>query len=423
MDGSTVLIVSLLVLAFGLVSKRLEESIVTPPMVFVGLGLLIGPQALGILRLDAAAEAVRVFAELTLVLVLFTDASRIDLAVLRRQYHLPLRLLAIGMPLTIGLGTLAALALFPQFSFFEAALLAAILAPTDAALGQAVMSNPSVPVRVRQALNVESGINDGIALPMVLVLAACAEAVAQHDITAWVGITVQELVLGPVVGAAVGYFGSRLVQWASRRGWTNRKFEQLAGLTLAFLAFAGAQSVGGNGFIAAFVAGLSVARTSRSICGCLNDFTEVEGQLLVLITFLLVGALLVWPASVHWSWEVAVYAGLSLSLVRMLPVALSLAGMRLRPLTALFLGWFGPRGLASILFAMIIVERAEIPHREQIVAIVIATALVSIFAHGASASPAARYYGRRLERLRREAETPEHIAVTEFPLRIPRRSP
>jgi len=422
MDNAGLLVVSLLVLAFGLISKRVERSIVTPPMAFVAFGIIVGAPTLGIVRLEVDDGAVRVFTELALVLVLFVDASRIDLAVLRREYRFPLRLLTIGMPLTIALGAAAALVLFPVLSFFEAALLAAILAPTDAALGQAVVSDQRVPVRIRQALNVESGLNDGIALPVVLALAACAEAAARHNMIPWVSIALEELTLGPVVGVAVGYLGARAVGWASGAQWMNQRYEQLAGLALAVLAFTGAEQVGGNGFIAAFVAGLTLGNTSRSVSTHLIDFAEIEGQLLVLVTFFLVGLTLVWPAGEYWNWQVALYAGLSLTIVRMLTVALCLKGMGLRPLTTLFLGWFGPRGLASILFSVIIVGRAGIPHRGLIIAIVMATALASIFAHGLTASPAARWYGRRLKEVDPNAEMLEHVAVTDLPVRASHRA-
>jgi len=418
MDGSAVLIISLLVLAFGLISKRLQGGSITPPMAFTAFGMILGAPAVDLIDLDASSGAVDIFAELTLVLVLFTDAARIDLAVLRRNYHLPLRLLAIGMPLSIALGTAVALVVFPSFSFFEAALLAAILAPTDAALGQSVVSNPRVPMRIRQALNVESGLNDGIALPIVLVLAACAEVAAGHQMTSWLWVTAKQLILGPVVGIAVGYLGGSAVDRASRAGWMNHRFGQLAGLSLALLAFTGAQQIGGNGFIAAFVAGLTLGTTSRPFCQRFDDFTETEGQLLSLITFFLVGALLVWPAGPHWNWQVIIYAISSLTVVRLIPVALSLINVGLHPITTAFLGWFGPRGLASILFAMIVVERAEIPNREVIFVAAIATTLLSIYAHGITAAPASRHYAGRLARLGERAEIPELVDVAELPPRI-----
>lgn len=419
MDLRALIALGLLILIFGLVSKRLQMSALTPPMVFVAFGLLVGPHALGLVQGGAVAGAVEVFAELTLVLVLFLDAARIDLRRLRREYHLPLRLLAVGMPLTLVGGTLVALGVLSELSLVEAALLAAILMPTDAALGQAVVSDPVVPVRVRQTLNVESGLNDGIALPAVLVLAALAEPTGPRELAQWVEYTAKQLALGPLVGVAVGYFGGKIVQRASQTGWMNHSFQELSGLALAFLAFAGAGAVGGNGFIAAFVAGGTLGNTSRAVCSRLYDFTEVEGQLLVLVTFSLFGALLVWPSIEYWNWKVVLYAALSLSVVRMAPVAVGLIGAGLRPASILFLGWFGPRGLASILFGLLIVERSGIPHREEIFAVAIATVLASVVLHGVSAAPAARSYGRYLEAFRREAEgMPEHHPVSEMPLRV-----
>ena len=407
------LIIALFVLAFGLISKRLQGGSITPPMAFTAFGMLAGAPTIDLIDMDSSSGAVHTFAELTLVLVLFTDAARIDLAVLRRNYRLPLRLLAIGMPLSIALGTAVALLVFPAFSLFEAALLAAVLAPTDAALGQSVVSDPRVPVRIRQALNVESGLNDGIALPIVLVLAACAEAAAGHQMTSWIWVTVRQLTLGPVVGIAVGYFGGTAVDRASRAGWMNQRFEQLVGLTLALLAFASAQRIGGNGFIAAFVAGLTLGATSRKVCQRFDNFIETEGQLLSLITFFLVGALLVWPSGSIWNWQVTIYAIASLSIVRLIPVAVSLFRIGLHPMTTVFLGWFGPRGLASILFAMIVVERAEIPHRDVIFVAAIVTTLASVYAHGITAAPAAQHYARRLKRLNERGKIPELVDVVD----------
>jgi NhaP-type Na+/H+ or K+/H+ antiporter len=419
MDARALLALGLLILGFGLVSKRVQMSVLTPPMVFVAFGLAVGPDGLRLASVSAGATAVHVFAEITLALVLFLDAARIDLACLRREYHLPLRMLAVGMPLTFTLGTLAALVFFGDFSIFEAALLAAILTPTDAALGQAVVSDPVVPVRIRQSLNVESGLNDGIALPAVLILAALAEAAGQQGVTPWVVYTMKQIVVGPLVGVAVGYLGGKIVQRASGSGWMNHSFQQLSGLALALVAFAGADAVGGNGFIATFVAGLTLGNSSRSVCGCLYEFMEIECQLLVLVTFSLFGALLVGPSIEHWSGEIALYAFLSLSVVRMLPVALGLIGTGLRPVSLLLLGWFGPRGLASILFGLLIVESSGIPHREEIFAVVIVTVLASVLFHGASAAPGARLYGRHIETFKHEAPAmPEHVSVTEMPVRV-----
>ena len=427
MEPAQLLIIAAAVLAFGVISKRLARSVLTPPMVFVALGIVMGPGGLGWLRLDADGAMLHTLAELTLVVVLFTDAARIDLRVLRRELGLPVRLLGIGMPLTILAGAVLAALLFDEIGIWEAAVLAAILAPTDAALGQAVVSSPKVPLRIRQALNVESGLNDGIALPFVMLFAALAVAAggagdvggAGGSAGGWAAYWLRQVTFGPLAGIAVGFAGGRVVGWCSRRGWMSHNFQQLAGLALALVAFTGAELIGGNGLIAAFCAGLTIGNTSRGVCRCLYDFAETEGQLLVLLAFLLFGSILVWPALEHVSPVTILYAVLSLTVVRAVPVAISLAGTRVKPITTAYLGWFGPRGLASVLFGLIILEQTNVPHREALFGVVIVTVLMSVVAHGATAYPGAGWYAAHLERHRDRPGVEEHAPVTEMPVRVP----
>jgi NhaP-type Na+/H+ or K+/H+ antiporter len=386
-------------------------------MFFVAVGFLLGGEGLGWMHLDIDGEVVHVLAELTLVLVLFTDAARIDLSCLRREKSLPARLLGIGMPLTIVGGAVAALAVLPQLGWIEALLLATILAPTDAALGQAVVSNPLVPVRIRQSLNVESGLNDGIALPVVLVLASMAGAREQGgDASYWLRFAALAVTLGPLVGAAVGFVGGRVVAWGTQSGWINDAFQRIAGLGLALLAFGAAELVGGNGFIAAFVAGLTLGNTARGVCSCLYEFGEAEGQLLTLLVFLAFGAVMLPEALPHTTGPVVLYVLLSLTVVRMLPVALSLLGTGLRPASVAFLGWFGPRGLASILFALLVVEECRLATGPLLDAVVMLTVLASTLLHGLTAYPLARRYGEYAAAM--EESEAERAHVPELPLRI-----
>ena len=422
MESQVLAIVALLILGFGLVSGRLQNSVITPPMVFVTFGLLVSPAVLGLVDLDTGNELVRALAELTLILVLFTDAARINLNALRRDYHLPVRLLGISLPLTIVFGTILAAVLFDYLAFWEAAVVAAILAPTDAALGQTVVSNPRVPARIRQALNVESGLNDGLALPIVLVFLAMAGTAEDPErVGFWANFTAKQIVLGPLVGVGVGYLGGRLVYLGSRTEWMNHSFQQLSALALSLLAFALAELVGGNGFIAAFTAGLTIGNTSRQVCGCLYEFAEAEGQLLALLTFMIFGGMMVWPTLEHLNWLIAAYGVLSLAVVRMLAVGLSLIGAGLQVDTFVFLGWFGPRGLASIVFGLLTLERANITGREEIFAIVIATVLLSVFAHGVTALPGTNWYAGRAEEMKAEPDMAEFVPVSEMPVRIPHR--
>ena len=402
---------ALAVVAFGVVSRRMERGVVSPPMAFAGLGIGLGQ--LG--WLDSVGGLLAALAQLTLVMVLFTDAARIDLAHLRLQ--LPARLLGIGLPLTVAAGALAAGMLLPGLGLWEVILLGAILAPTDAALGQAVVSNRLVPASVRQGLNVESGLNDGIALPMVLVAIAFASAAGEGgDLGHWVRFAVLQVTLGPLAGVAVGYPGGRTVAWSVRAGWMNEPFQRLSVLGLAGLAFAGAELVGGNGFIAAFVAGLTLGNTARAVSRHAQEFGEAEGQLLGLVVFLIVGGVMAPAALPYWDWRTTLYALTSLTVVRMAPVALSLARSGLRPATLAFVGWFGPRGLASILYARLVVGDG-LAVSAVIEATVTLTVLLSTLLHGVTAYPLARRYGKRLAATR-EAAAQEHRPVAKLPVRI-----
>jgi NhaP-type Na+/H+ or K+/H+ antiporter len=417
MESLSFLVIAIGILGFALISGRVQRSIVTAPMVFVTFGFVVA-RGLGVVELEMEDPLIQTLAELTLVLVLFTDASQIDLGLLRREHDLPVRLLTIGLPMCIVLGGLLAVALF-DFGLWEAAVLAAMLAPTDAALGQAVVSIQEVPVRIRQALNVESGLNDGIALPVFLLFLSFAGAAEQVAPTSyWIRFAALQLILGPLVGIAVGYFGGKLVERGSRTGWINRSFQDLSALGLSLLAFAVAELVGGNGFIAAFTAGLTLGNTSRAICSCLYEFAEAEGQLLTLLIFTVFGAVMVPLALEHVGWRVIGYAVVSLTIIRMIPAAMSLIGARLQPDTVLFLGWFGPRGIATILFALLMLERAALSGGEQILVVAMTTVLLSVFAHGITAYPLAKWYAARAEEMGEEPGMAELEQVSEMPVRI-----
>lgn len=430
--ATTWIVLIAFVLAFALLSRKLDGFGVSAPMVFVAFGALVGPHALGLPMAEGATDeatsalahgVVDVLAELTLMLVLFGDASRIDLQALRRESGLPGRMLAIGMPLTIALGAVAAKLLFPSLSVWEAALLAAVLAPTDAALGQAVVSSEQVPPAIRQSLNVESGLNDGVALPVVMVFAALASggegeaAQATGEGTKWVVFWLMQVGLGPVAGILVALVGGYLAERACASGAMGETFERIAGLSLAPLAYFAAEAIGGNGFIAAFVAGLVLGNTARGFAGSVHAFLETEGQLLMIAVFALVGALWAVDVVAGASAMAWVYAGLSLTAIRMVPVALSMVGKGVRWPTVAFLGWFGPRGLATVLFGLIIIEREAIAHREQLFAVAMLTVLLSVFAHGLSARPGARRYGQWAKAAGLRADASEMAEVMEHPTR------
>jgi sodium/hydrogen antiporter len=411
------MVLAAVVFAFGLVSRQLEGTILTAPIFFVVAGATLGPAGLALVEFNLDDHTVLLVSEIALSLILFTDAASINLSVLRQNEGLPLRLLGIGMPLTIALGTASAALLLTDLTFWEAAIVATVLAPTDAALGQAVVSNPRVPVRVRQALNVEAGLNDGLSVPFLALFLTLA--VAEEELqpaSYWIRFALEQVGLGILVGVGVGLVGGWLVSWASKREWMSGSFRRLALLALALIAWALADQIGGNGFIAAFVGGLVVGPTVERVGEQLIRFTEAEGQLLNLSVFFIFGVLVL-GAIQPLSWEVALYALLSLTVIRMLPVALSLMGTHLHGISILFAGWFGPRGLASIVLGLIVVEEAPLlPGREEIEAVVASTVLLSVLLHGVTAAPLSAVYARWIEGM--AADAPEKQGTFELTTRV-----
>lgn len=395
MEITHLAMIALAVLAYGLLSARAERSVVSAPMIFLAFGVVGGESGLGILDIQVSHDALRLIAEMTLIIVLFTDAARIDFRLLRHDHDLPIRLLAIGLPLTIVLGALVAFYVFDGLSPWEAALVAAILAPTDAALGQAVVASEKVPIRIRQALNVESGLNDGISLPVILLLLALVATGGQEvDAGYWVQFTTRQVLLGPAAGIVIGLAGGWLIDTSHRKGLIEETYIGIAMVALALIVYAGAEAIHGNGFMAVFCAGLTVGNTTRHLCTHVYEFGESEGQLLALVTFLLFGSTMVPGAFQRLTMNSVVFAILALTVVRMLPVTVSVLGQRLRPATHLFLGWFGPRGLASILFALLLVDGAHVPHAEMLMDAVVVTVVFSVVLHGMTAWPGSEIYGR-----------------------------
>ena len=394
----TLATIALAVLGVAAVSGRLSGGPVTATMLFVGVGILAGPRLLDTVDVPSYGAVVRTLAEGTLTLVLFADASRIDIPALRRGYGLPVRLLGIGLPLTIAAGALAAVVVLPDLSLSEALVLAVLLAPTDAALGQAVVTEPRLPIRVRQGLNVESGLNDGICVPLLLIVLAHADVQAHAESSQRAVTVVLEAVgYGLLGGLVAGAAAALVVTVAARRGLVTPSWLQIVPVAAAALAYGIATPLEGSGFIAAFVAGLTFRSLLGRDPGPIAQFNEQLGELLNGVTFLTFGAVLLGPALADLSWRVALYAVLSLTAVRMVPVALALLGTGARRPTAAFIGWFGPRGLASIVFAVLIVEESKLAHQSTMLLATYATVGLSVFLHGLSAAPLARRYARWYE--------------------------
>lgn len=384
---------ALLFVGYGIFSKPLGATIAPAPLIFALSGLALGLSGLVEFRIDPGSENLLLFAECTLALVLFGDASRLSYHKVIRMNALAQRMLLIGLPVAILFGTLAAIGLFPDMLWMEAALLAAILAPTDAALGAAVVDNEDVPNRIRRTIITESGLNDGLAVPFVFLFAALAGFVELHmqgDWLFWLGVAVRQIAFGVLTGMAVGLVGGFLIVRAARAGWLDPSFETLACLGVAAGSFLAAEAAGGNAFVSAFVAGLAFAAICEERTGMVAEFVEQEGRFFGLSLFFAFGLTVPVIAFADFEWIYLFYALLSLTVIRMGAVAVSLIGAGVRLPTIAYVGWFGPRGLATLVFVLIIFGEGAVS--EPIRATAYLTVLLSIVLHGITAAPlAARY--------------------------------
>lgn len=396
------LIVATFTAVFCLLAKRLSTTIITAPMLFIAAGVVMSTTDL--LPEQGAEAALHIVAEIALIVLLFLDAAQIDLMTLRRRHIWPLRMLAIGLPLTIVFGVILAWPFLPDWPIFAIALIAAILAPTDAALGQAVVSNPIVPARVRRALTVESGLNDGFALPLVLLFASLTAQIMDSQSANWLIFGAKQLLLGPLAGIVIGYAGGYLLLWAKKHQTTSETYEGIGALALAASSYLGAIAIGGNGFIAAFVAGLCFGNVVQGKCKFVYEFTESEGQLLSWSAFFLLGLALVPTAVAHLTPEIVALILVSLFIVRPVAVWLSLLGTDAAPVTRLFFGWFGPRGLATALFALLVIQKTDHELAEPILLIAVNTVWISAVLHGVSAQPGAKWYAARTSKMENCAE-------------------
>jgi len=395
----TMALLATFVFFYSILAGGLERTPINGALVFAIFGLLFGPLGLGLLELNVDTEGLRTLAELTLALVLFTDASNANLSVLKKNIHIPQRLLLIGLPLTILLGFGVGVLLFDGLTLFEVAILATMLAPTDAALGKAVVTDERVPANIREGLNVESGLNDGICVPILFVFLALAAGTAGESGTDALALKLvaEEIGIGAAAGIGLTIVGTWLLKLAAGRGWITETWRQLPVIALAVSCFALAQALGGSGFIAAFAGGLLFGSIAKQHKHGLLLAAEGTGDTLALITWVVFGAAVVGQSIDAFSWQVVLYAVLSLTVVRMLPVFLVMAGMNLRSDEKLFMGWFGPRGLASIVFAVIVLN-AKLPGGDTIAMTVVCTILLSIILHGLSANPLVAELAARLKR-------------------------
>ncbi|POH64344.1 sodium:proton antiporter [Cryobacterium zongtaii] len=383
-----------IIVIWSVFSRPLDRRGITSALFFTVVGFLVGTSALGWLDIAVESEVAELVAEIALVLLLFSDASRIDLRALRRELSVPTRLLLIGLPLTMIAGSVVGALVFPDMALASVVLLATMLASTDAALGQKVVSDPAVPGRVRQSLDVESGLNDGLAVPFFLVTLAIANAELETDVpSAVISSMAAQIGWGLIGGLVAGLLGGLLFRAADHRDWIGREWRQIVPLAAALLAFTIAVTLGGSGFIAAFVGGLVFGRFSGTRGSAVTLLAEDSGGFLAAVTWIGFGALALTLALPYITWQVVLYAALSLTLVRMIPVTIALAGQGLKRPTVAFIGWFGPRGLASLVFALLAFERG-VPEGDVVLTTVFVTVALSVILHGLTSVPLVAAYHR-----------------------------
>lgn len=399
-------IMAVFAVVYSVIAGRVERSMISGPIVFLLFGLVFGPLGLNIFDVESGNTEFRVIVDFTLALILFIDAANANLKVLRKNMKIPVRMLLIGMPLVILLGVIFGRYLFPGMPLFELCILATILAATDAALGKGVITNKAVPERVREGLNAESGLNDGLAVPVLFLFIALAIGSSNdQDHTSFaLGLVARELGIGLVVGLGLTLVASKLADWCIDKGWLSDIWRQVFVIALALACFATAQSLHGSGYIAAFVGGLLFGYLTKSQTHELVHSAEGIGEILAMITWMLFGALVVGQAWLGLTWQVAVYSLLSLTVIRVLPMLLSLSGTGENMETKLFLAWFGPRGLASIVF-IIIVADYDLPGFTTMAYTVACTVTLCVLAHGLTANAWARGFGRRSEAVESQAST------------------
>ncbi len=413
----SILIGTLLIAA---VSKRIRNTVITLPMLYVLFGLFVGLVFTEHIELSFEDPVVHTISALALMMVLAIDGSRIKLSSFSRDHNLPVRLLLIGLPLTIAIGTILGAAMFKGMEFWAVAILAVILTPADGDLAVSAIENLKVPVRIRQALNIEGGVDDGFAMPFLLLFISLAISM-NHEYPRgyFILFAATHVLVGVLAGLVMGYLGAKYIDWGYRSGWMSSKFQKIGWLALVILTFLLAEELGGNGFIATFIFGLiSGSVMSKSEIDTLDEYAEAENTWLMFVTYMIFGMVMLAPMLKHITPLMIIYALLSLTIVRMLPVAISMIGTKLQPITVLFMGWFGPRGIASILYVLTVLETEEIAGSEMIFGVAVTTIFLSVMAHGISAGPLAERYGAFISDLiQKGSAVAEALQVSEVPTR------
>jgi sodium/hydrogen antiporter len=401
MHSETALVLTVLVLCYAAVSGLVRRWDLAPALVFLVLGVGLGPSCLGWIEAGSDTKVFNVLSELALTVILFNQASTLNLQNAFRRGHLPLRLMTIGIPVTFVLNTAIAVSVLPVLPFWEAVCLAVIVAPTEVALVDALLEDPRIPERVRRALSIESGLFDGFALAALLAALALASEQTHPAAVRWAWFAFRTEFVSLAVGVLIGVIGGVVISRSSARGWMSGTWAQLATLALALVCFELGERLHGSGFVTAFVGGLAYAVVLRrnGIQAAATQVSDAAGQVLELLVFALFGAVAVVPAWRDVGWRVVVFAAVVLIVVRSAALAIALAGSGLPRRSQLFMGWFGPRGIGTLVLGLIVIEKGEIQQGGLITQAVVVIVTLSLVLHSVTAAP-----GIRL--CRQEVDTP-----------------
>ena len=387
-------LIGAIVIVSGLVAGLVDRGPISFPIIFLGLGLGLG--AAGVLEVDVHDPLLEAVAALTLALVLFLDAFNLEGGGSRKDWLVPALVLGPGTAIVIGVVAGAGVLLL-DLSPISALLLGAVLSSTDAVVLRDVVRDDRVPRPVRRILSVEAGTNDIIVLPLLLGLMAIAGGDAAGGAGDWALFGVRIFILGPAVGAAVGAIGAWLMTRADARYSVRREYQALYGVGLVLSSYAAAVALGGDGFLAAFFAGLAITALDQTLCDCFLEFGDAAAEMSMLLAFVLFGALLSSELS-----SVPLLSGLALAAVVILiarPLAiglvLSLRRAALSRAARAFIAWFGPRGLNSLLFALL-VATADVPGGDFLLAVTGLVVVASVVVHGSTATPLSAWYGRKV---------------------------
>ena len=375
-----------LLFVYSLISEKVERLSLSGPIVFVAVGVALGPLGLEWFNPSVNFGNGKLLIDLTLALFLFVDAAGANLSVLRKNWRIPGRMLLLGLPLTMLLGAILAMMLFPEFSVFEAAILGVMLAATDAALGKAVVTNQGVPAHLREGLSAESGLNDGLAVPFLLLFIALEQGSVVRGEGVALELLAEEVGIGLAVGVVLSLIAAKVVRLAREADWLGHVWQRMSVPALAILIFAVAQGLHGSGYIAAFVGGLCFRAAMKEDVHAMLLPAEGAGEVLAMAAWVLFAMMLLPAALPRVGWSEVIYAVLSLTVIRMMPIILSLTGAGEPMPNKAFLAWFGPRGLASLAFATIVWSE-QIPQAGTVVAVTIVTVGISLVVHGVTARP------------------------------------